>query len=208
MHTSPDADQSWSRKGLRYARMDRHREVTFQPHALRWVVKPVDWEGPCCPHETSRNLDEEDLTRVSGGSWVALHSKSHPPHGGTTRKDGPPAGGRCVLPTPGRAGVSTPRLVMKDPEEIHADARSCPLCGAARIPGQLLGGTTQRLSRLLLLGPILGNSFEESGVTFSPATPRNVRSKDRHQVVTLACTNCGFIGMFVLHPENLPANDQ
>ena len=30
-----------------------------------------------------------------------------------TRMGGPPEGGWCVLPTPGRAGVSTPRLVMK-----------------------------------------------------------------------------------------------
>ena len=35
----PDADQSWSRKGLRSTRMHRHRGVTFQPHALRLVVK-------------------------------------------------------------------------------------------------------------------------------------------------------------------------
>jgi len=84
---SPDADQSRSRKGLRCARMHRHRGVTFQPHALRLVVKQVDWEGSCCQHETSRNVDEEDLTRASGGSWVALHTKSHPPHGDSTESE-------------------------------------------------------------------------------------------------------------------------
>jgi len=49
------SDQSESRKGLRYERINRHRGVTFQPHALRSLMKQVDGEiGQCGGHQTSR----------------------------------------------------------------------------------------------------------------------------------------------------------
>jgi len=55
------------------------------------------------------NLDEEDLTRASGGSWVALHTKSHPPHGERTESEVRLRAG----------GVSSPRL--KGQGYLHHD---------------------------------------------------------------------------------------
>ena len=51
---------------------------------------------------------KEDLTRVSGGSWLALHPKSSPPHGDITESEVRLRTGGASSP----GGVSVPRLLI------------------------------------------------------------------------------------------------
>jgi len=85
--------------------------VAFPPAALRLVVKSVDGKGPYCQHETSRNIDKEDFTCVSGGSWVTLHPNCHHPHGDITE-------GEVHLRTGGASAVNVSEKMRYPPAAI------------------------------------------------------------------------------------------
>jgi transcription elongation factor Elf1 len=79
---------------------------------------------------------------------------------------------------------------MPTPQQVLTDAVQCPHCGSERVLGKLQGG---------MVGDQPGT---EMPITFTP-----FGSDVQEDVVVLACTKCGAIGLFVAHLDELLTGD-